>query len=258
LAGLADPEIDAIMKADSSNELRVVPGDEPVRFQAALAAAFEIDVSSAATVSGLPLVELPSKQRPIALAIFLSGDGGWRDIDKQVAEMLASKNIAVVGVDSLRYFWRKKTPEMIAGDLERIALIYSQRWQVPHLALLGYSMGADVLPPAWPFLPATIRNNVKLIALMGLEPTASFEISVAGYVGVASAADVDIRSALKTLPAQRVMCIYGVDEQPGVDTACTLPELDNATRIMRPGGHHFDGEYQPIAQAILERLQASK
>jgi type IV secretory pathway VirJ component len=249
------PEIDDIVKASNSNELRVVPGDEHSQFQAVVAACIEVGASSRASVSGLPLVELPSKERPVAVAIFISGDGGWRDIDKQVAEVLAGKNIAVVGIDAMRYFWRKKTPEVIAGDLERIALVYGERWQVQTFALLGYSMGADVLPPAWPFLPETMRNKVKLVALIGLEPTAAFEISLAGYLGVPSAAEIDIESSLRTLPVRRVMCFYGADEEPGVDTACTLPELDGATRIMRPGGHHFDGEYQPIAQAVLDQLQ---
>lgn len=51
------------------------------------------------------------------------------------------------------------------------------------------------------------------------------------------------------------MCFYGVDEKEDNSTACVLPGLDGATRIERPGGHHFDGNYQVIADDILKRLK---
>jgi type IV secretory pathway VirJ component len=44
------------------------------------------------------------------------------------------------------------------------------------------------------------------------------------------------------------------EEKAADDTACTAPELGNAARIERPGGHHFDGEYQPVADMILRGL----
>ena len=59
-------------------------------------------------VSRLPLVELPASH-PRGLAIILSGDGGWRDLDKTIGEQLSSEGISVVGWDCLRYFWRHKS-----------------------------------------------------------------------------------------------------------------------------------------------------
>ena len=49
------------------------------------------------------------------MAVVYSGDGGWRDIDKDIAGRLQASGIPVVGVDSLRYFWSEKTPEQTAG-----------------------------------------------------------------------------------------------------------------------------------------------
>ncbi|TPK10203.1 hypothetical protein FJ543_21975 [Mesorhizobium sp. B2-5-7] len=42
------------------------------------------------------------------MAIVLSGDGGWHDLDKTIAEELQSRGVSVVGRDSVRYFWKKK------------------------------------------------------------------------------------------------------------------------------------------------------
>jgi type IV secretory pathway VirJ component len=58
----------------------------------------------------LPLAEIPAARSPVALAAILSGDGGWRDIDKRIGAVLAQGDIGVVGLDSLRYFWSAKTP----------------------------------------------------------------------------------------------------------------------------------------------------
>jgi type IV secretory pathway VirJ component len=196
--------------------------------------------------------------RPRASGIFLSGDGGWRDIDKEIAETLSKNGLSVVGIDSLRYFWKQKNPAQIAQDLERIVAHYGQRWQAQRVVLLGFSMGADVIPPAWSKLSAGTRDKIKLIALMGLEPTASYEISIAGYLGVNTTDEIDIRPDLKSLPPGKVMCFYGTEEKTDGDTACTLPEMSGATLMERSGGHHLDGDYEAMAKDILERAKSLK
>jgi type IV secretory pathway VirJ component len=67
---------------------------------------------------------------------------------------------------------------------------------------------------------------------------------------------IDVRPYLAELPKDKVLCFFGTDEIADKSTACQVPELDGATRVERPGGHHFDGNYQIIADKILERLKA--
>lgn len=217
-------------------------------------AVFEIGASPQEELRDLPLIELPTSEPPKALAVFYSGDGGWRDIDKTIAELLNQRGIAVVGVDSLRYFWTAKTPKEIASDLDRIVATYQTLWRIRKVALLGYSMGSGVLPFAWSTLAPKTQNDTALIALLGLAPQSSFQISVSSFLGVSSPADIDVRPALKTLPPSKVMCFYGKAEQTAKETACLAGELSGATVIERPGGHHFDGNYKPIADVILDRL----
>ena len=62
----------------------------------------------------MPLTELPVDHPSKLMAILLSGDGGWRDLDKTIAEDLQQQGIPVVGLDTLRYFWSKKTPQQTA------------------------------------------------------------------------------------------------------------------------------------------------
>ena len=71
-------------------------------------------------VSDLPLVELRASRPTDLLAIVISGDGGWRDLDKTIAEALQREGVSVVGIDALRYFWSEKTPQQTAHDLGRV------------------------------------------------------------------------------------------------------------------------------------------
>jgi type IV secretory pathway VirJ component len=80
---------------------------------------------------------------------------------------------------------------------------------------------------------------------------------MAGWLGLSSSADIPLGPYLAQLPKDRVMCVYSVEEQKDNNTGCTLPELDGATRVARSGGHHFGGDYQEIAQIILDRLRAA-
>ena len=249
-------EIAAFVNADSNNKLQIIAGDPTAQLEAAAQAALQMSSPPTASLADLPLVELPAQNRNGTFAIFLSGDGGWRDIDKSIAETLATNGLSVVGVDSLHYFWKQKDPARIAQDLERIVSHYKQKWQAQRVLLLGFSMGADVIPPAWSKLSKSTRDSVKLIVLLGLEPTASYEISIAGYVGIGGADEVDIRPDLKTLPVSKVMCFYGTEENADGDAACTLPDLKGATLLERQGGHHLDGDYEAIAKDILERARS--
>ena len=233
----------------------VVPGDGDTLVDAAVKATLEIGAPPAEELGDLPLIELPTDGPPLGLVIFLSGDGGWRDIDKTIGEILQKEGVAVVGVDSLRYFWSTKEPEAIASDLSRIVAYYTKLWGAKRVGIIGYSLGADVVPFAWQKFSPQVQKQINLLALLGLEPTADFQISVAGWLGVSSASDVDLKPYLPTLPMHKTMCFYGSEETADGETACVDPVMAKATIVQRPGGHHFDGDYEPVARMILDRLK---
>lgn len=200
----------------------------------------------------LPLVEIPVDQPRGVMAIIYSGDGGWRDIDKQLGETLAAAGVPVVGVDSLRYFWRARTPEEVGADLGRIIEAYATRWQTPRVALIGYSFGADILPFAYNRLPAAARSRVVLVSLLGVEPRAAFEFSVTGWFGGEPPADAPaVLPEVQRIPAAIVQCFYGDEEE---DTLCRDPALAATQIVKTEGGHHFDGDYEALARRILDGI----
>ncbi|NEL42783.1 MAG: virulence factor, partial [Xanthomonas perforans] len=75
------------------------------------------------------------------MVVMLSGDGGWRELDKGIAAQLQQQGVSVVGWNSLRYFWASRTPQQVGADLDRVIATYQQRWHIHHVALVGYSFG---------------------------------------------------------------------------------------------------------------------
>ena len=204
--------------------------------------------SAASPLAGLPLVELPTSTAGPAMAIVYSGDGGWRDIDKDIAGRLQELGVPVVGVDSLRYFWTERSPEAAAADLGQIIAHYREAWDRKQVILIGYSFGADVLPFLVNRLSEAERSALSRISLLALSRTADFEIHVTGWLGVDAHADsVPTPPELARMPAPIVQCFYGAEE---TDSACMLPELKGAQIVRTPGGHHFDGDYGKLADAI--------
>ena len=209
------------------------------------------DAPDARASLDLPLVEYPVPAHGSVMTIIYSGDGGWRDLDKQIAGVLATRNVPVVGVDSLRYFWHEKSPEQVALDLRTIIRFYTARWGTPKVALIGYSFGADVVPFAVNRLPEEDRAKIIQISLLGLEPTALFEISVAGWI-LNVTGDREVLPELLRLDLERVQCFYGEEEE---DTLCRSPKLAGAEIIRTGGGHHFGGDYADLAATIIEGFQ---
>jgi len=209
-------------------------------------------------VSDLPLVEVPAKGPPAhgtagdRLAVIVSGDGGWAGIDREVGGALAARGIPVVGLNSLSYFWRGRTPDEIARDLARILEHYFDAWGKQRAVLIGYSMGADVLPFMAARLPPALRDRVDLVALLGPEKMASFEFHVTQWLGGASSTDRPVLPEIRKLGGRpRLLCLYGEQESGSI-----CPGLDPALgrSIGFSGSHHFGGNYGALADRILQEL----
>ena len=200
----------------------------------------------------LPLIEMPATERGPFLAIVLSGDGGWRDLDKTIAERLQSAGVSVVGWDCLRYFWSRRSPEQTARDLAAVIETYAARWQATKVALIGYSFGADVMPFAYDRLPDAAKRRVVQLSLLGFSDAADFEIRVAGWLGAAASKDaLPTAPALAPIDPGMIQCFYGADED---DSAC--PALQGRAEVIRTaGGHHFDGDYGALAARTLDGLR---
>jgi hypothetical protein len=193
------------------------------------------------------------------LAIVLSGDGGWRDIDKGMAEALQQRGIAVVGWDSLRYFWRDKPPAQASADLARVIAHYQQRWHPQRILLVGYSFGATAMPFMYNRLPPAQRAQVGLLALFGVDRKADFQIRVRNWFDLGDANDAKpVLPEIARIAPSQLLCVYGDQEK---DTVCPQLRDSGAKIVALHGGHHFDQHPAGLAtivdaRLVVERIEA--
>ncbi|WP_339532137.1 virulence factor family protein [Pseudomonas mucidolens] len=199
----------------------------------------------------IPVVEVPAGEARDTVTLFLSGDGGWRDLDRDVAGEMAKIGYPVVGIDTLRYYWQHKSPEQSAKDLTELMQHYRQKWGTKRFVLTGYSFGADVLPAIYNRLPETEQQRVNAIILLAFARTGSFEIEVEGWLGNAGK-EAATGPEMAKLPAAKVVCIYGVEEAD--ESGCTdKTAVGEALKL--PGGHHFDENYPALAKRLVDIIE---
>lgn len=198
----------------------------------------------------IPVVEVPAGQASDTVTLFLSGDGGWRDLDRAVATDMAKLGYPVVGIDTLRYYWQHKTPEQSASDLVELMHHYRQKWGTKRFILTGYSFGADVLPAIYNRLPSEERQRVDAIILLAFARSGSFEIEVEGWLGK-DGQEAPTGPEMAKLPAEKVVCLYGAEETG--ESGCT-DSTAVGERIKLPGGHHFDEDYPALAKRLIGEI----
>jgi type IV secretory pathway VirJ component len=206
-----------------------------------------------AALQDLPLVEVPA-ETPAgdAMAIIISGDGGWAGIDREVAGVLARKGMPVVGLNSLKYFWKKKSPDIAAADLERILKTYLAAWRKAKAVLIGYSLGADVLPFMANRLPRVLLDRVDLIAFLGPDSEVDWEFHLTDWLGGRSRKAMKVLPEVEKLAVKRILCVYGESE---TESLCPQLSGDRLRVVAFKGAHHFGGSYEAIADTILRELR---
>jgi type IV secretory pathway VirJ component len=207
----------------------------------------------AQAAADLPLIELP---RPAdggpVLAIVMSGDGGWANIDKDIGSALVEEGVAVIGWNSLRYFWSARTPEVMSADLARVIAHYGTTWHKPRVLLVGFSLGADVLPFMVSRLPPALRETLAGMVLLSPSRTVDFQFHISNWLHSADSSPHDPAAELVGIGGLRVLCIYGDEDGEGL---CPLIESRPGTTVIAlPGDHHFDGDYATVMRLIRENF----
>jgi type IV secretory pathway VirJ component len=166
---------------------------------------------------------------------------------------LAAKGIPVVGLNSLHYFWTKKTPEQTAADLHRILQHYTALWNRAEVVVVGYSFGADVLPFMLNRIPRESLQKIRAIAFLGPSSTADFEFHWTDWLANRKRSTSQmVRPEIEKLRGRKILCFYGTEDD---DAVCRQLDQGFVKAMPIPGGHRFGRDYQPIVDSILREVQ---
>jgi len=203
-------------------------------------------------VKNLPIVitntKLQNKDAPVALLI--SGDGGWYSFEQSIADKLANYGIPTIGIDSKKYFWNRRTPEETASDMIKALNFYSKEWGRERLLLIGYSLGAEIVPFITSRLPGEMRTKVTLTVLLSPETNTDFEIHVSNMLGIGSRQNTFqvMDEIVKTQVVPTLIIIGEAEKTP-------VPELlaGTAVKIKKiPGNHHYKNNATLIVQTMKD------
>jgi len=193
------------------------------------------------------VIEIPAGTGGDTIALFISGDGGWRKIDQDISNAMASQGIYVVGINSMSYFWKKRTPEETADDISGVINSYINKTNRKRVILIGYSFGADVIPFIINRIPAQNRLNLSGAVMLGISEDAIFEISAGEWLG-------RIKGEYATLPEiLRINSMPLLFIEGSNDDHAVINKLDRKKYevVLIEGGHHFDGDYNKLAWIII-------
>jgi Type IV secretory pathway, VirJ component len=207
-------------------------------------------------LADLPIFELNGNGSGDSILILISGDGGWVSLDREIGNYLFGKGVSVIGFDSLRYFWKGKTPQEAARDIKRIMAYYLQAWHKKKVILAGYSMGADVLPFIVKRMHPRDLKEVSAVALIGPSSKADFQtgpLMADEEPGKAK----QIFPALRNLTDLRLVCIGGSLERP--PSLCErLQEDKKMSKEIEiqflPSGHMFQMNPIPISDLLNQKF----
>jgi type IV secretory pathway VirJ component len=167
---------------------------------------------------------------------------------------LAADGVMVIGWNSLDYYWTSRTPEEASKALAGIMTYYLTALQKEKVALMGYSLGADVLPFLVRRLPKELFDKTNLIVYLGLSDRVDFKFHPSAWFGGKPSPNaLQVIPEIEKLKGKRMLYFYGKEESVKI-----VGRIDSsAVRIIElPGGHHFDGRFDLIARDILGEIAA--
>jgi type IV secretory pathway VirJ component len=212
------------------------------------------DTLGAGSLSQLPLKVISEKQGTESglMTIMFSGDGGWYGFEDSLSGHLGTFGIPVVGIDTKKYLWSRKTPEQAAADIAEIARYYGEKLNRSGIILFGYSQGAEILPFIYDRLPRDIRERVKSLVMLSPETNTDFEIHITNMLGLGNR-----KNSYEVIPEMKkdtdaLQVIVLGDEEHSI----MADQLRNSgvKFISVPGDHHYKGN----AALIIGKLEEAK
>ncbi len=204
-------------------------------------------------INQLPIILTESKlsDREGQMALFISGDGGWYSFEQNLANLLAEKGISTVGLDAKKYFWNRRTLEESARDISDLLEVFMSKWQKNEILLIGYSMGAEVLPFIIDKLPDNLRQKIKKTILLSPNEKGDFEIHLSNMIGLGNFENTyNVVDELKKISNMvPVHLITGMEENSSLPAKLSETSVQFATV---PGDHHYNNDSHAIFHSLFE------
>lgn len=200
----------------------------------------------------IPVVVKPVAGSTKPLVLYITGDGGMKKFSVNVTDILQQQHYPVLALNALKYFWNKKSPQQAAGDMAGLITKYQHTGQP--VVLIGYSLGADVMPFIYSHLPASLQVQVQRIVLLSPSLYTDLEVHVSDMLGKGGRKGMSVPAAINEISGKPLLLIFGAQEKDFDLTLLKVPYQ----RVVLPGGHAYDEDANGVASRIIHFLESEK
>ncbi len=186
------------------------------------------------------------------LVVYFSSDGGWHRYDKKLADSLCTYNIPLLGINSFKFFRKRKTPQ---STLDTVLPYIDQdlkKYNCKKVILAGYSFGAEVIPFLYNLMNEEWKNRVEFLVLLSPSSTSDFKIHLYDQLGIHCRHEpYNVLDAIMKIDNKKIMVFWGKDEKKFLKKNFTKR---NITVYRLPGGHRRTN-VSPVISQINERIK---
>ncbi len=209
---------------------------------------------AAAELRDLPIKVWPQgRESTDMLGLLISGDGGLWSLDKAVMQEMANHGVPMIGLSSYTYFAKARTPDETAADMCRALRFYMKQWNKQRIVLIGYSLGAELIPFVANRVPEDLRDRVVMVVMLGPSDETMFEYHFMDWLfSTRNRPTYRVAEEIGRIQGPALLCVTSE-----VDRECICEKLDAAhvTVLKLPGGHHYSNRFMRLAEAIMGKLK---
>jgi type IV secretory pathway VirJ component len=186
------------------------------------------------------------------LIFHITGDGGAVRFDLKMFKEYHSHGYSYIGLNSLKYFSTKKSPDKVASDMIPVIKSYSNLWDKKTLVLVGFSFGSEIIPFLSERLPDDLKMRLKLIVLLTPAKTSDFHIRMRDMIGLDKKNErYNVVEETSKIKSPQMLVVFGSKEKPGLIESKEHPNLKVTTV---KGGHGFT-DSQEIFRMIENEIK---
>jgi type IV secretory pathway VirJ component len=187
------------------------------------------------------------------LVCFFTGDGGRSSFDKEIEDSLCANNMPFMGINSYKYFLRRKTPQQTLDSILPYIELNLKKYNRPKFILAGYSFGSEVVPFLYNLMSDEWKNKVEFIVLISPSDNSDFKIHFLDQIGCTYRLwPYDVLSEIMKIDYAKIIVFWGEDEKKFTEDQFTK---HNITVYHLKGGHRHT-EVTPVFEKIREGLKA--
>jgi len=187
------------------------------------------------------------------LVVFFTGDGGRSSFDKKIEDSLCVNNMPFMGINSYKYFRKRKTPQQTLDSILPYIDLNLKKYNRQKFILAGYSFGSEVVPFLYNLMSNEWQNKVEFIVLISPSDNSDFKIHFLDQIGLTFRHwSYDVVSEIMKIDEKKIIVFWGEDEKKFEKEQFTK---HNITVHHLKGGHRHT-DVTPVFEKIRKDIKA--